>query len=58
MVIKSTREKRLAGVEAEVRDLQRRLDSRVPVPNWLERIIGSFKDEPAFEEVLKSAPLP
>ena len=53
MVTKSTLEERLAGVEADVRDLQRRMDSRVPAADWLERVIGSFKDEPAFEEVLE-----
>ena len=53
MVTKSTLEERLAGVEADVRDLRQRLDARVPAPNWLERVIGSFKDEPAFEEALE-----
>jgi hypothetical protein len=23
-----------------------------PSPDWLQRLIGSFKDEPAFDEVL------
>jgi hypothetical protein len=48
-----TVEERLAEIEAAVRELQRRLDSQTRAPNWLERIIGSFKDEPAFEEVLE-----
>lgn len=45
-------EQRLLAVEAAVADLQRRLPSSTSVPNWLEQVIGSFKDEPAFEEVL------
>ena len=53
MVTNPTLEKRLSEIEAEVRDLRRRLDSQAPPPNWLERVIGSFKDEPAFEEVLE-----
>jgi hypothetical protein len=48
-----TLEERLAEVEAAVCDLQRRLDLQVPAPDWLDRVIGSFKDEPAFEEVLE-----
>jgi hypothetical protein len=45
-------EERLAAVEAAVADLQRRLPPSAPAPNWLEQVIGSFKNEPAFEEVL------
>jgi hypothetical protein len=26
---------------------------RAPGPDWLEQVIGSFKDEPAFDEVLE-----
>ena len=46
-------EQRLAAVETAVRDLQRRLANVSSSPNWLDRITGSFKDKPAFEEVLK-----
>ena len=53
MVTNPTLEERLSGIEADVRDLRRRLDCQEPAPNWLERVIGSFKDEPAFEEVLE-----
>ena len=49
MVTNPTLEDRLA----DVRDLRRRLDTQIPAPNWLDRVIGSFKDEPAFEEVLE-----
>jgi hypothetical protein len=48
-----TVEERLAELEAAVRELQRRLDSQAPAPDWLDRVIGSFKDEPAFQEVLE-----
>jgi hypothetical protein len=34
-----------------VSELQRRLANLPPAPNWLEQVTGSFKDEPAFEEV-------
>jgi hypothetical protein len=53
MATESTMEQRLAAVEDAIRELQSRLNSTTPAPNWLERITGSFKDEPAFEEVLE-----
>jgi len=46
-------EERLAAVEAAVAELQRQLAAARPTPNWLEQVTGSFKDEPAFDEVLE-----
>lgn len=46
-------EQRLAAVENAVRELQRQMTILPPAANWLGRITGSFKDEPAFEEVLQ-----
>jgi hypothetical protein len=48
----SSIEQRLAAVEAAVSDLQRRLAHAPSPPNWLEQVIGSLKDEPAFAEVI------
>jgi hypothetical protein len=45
-------ESRLAAVEEAVRELQDLVKARKPAANWLERVTGSMKDEPAFEEVL------
>jgi hypothetical protein len=45
-------EERLTAVETAVREIQRRLATLPPAPDWLEQIIGSCKDEPAFEEVI------
>ena len=45
-------EQRLAAVESAVRDLQRRLAGKPVSPSWLEQVIGSLKDEPAFDEVI------
>jgi hypothetical protein len=28
------------------------LTARKPAPDWLDRVIGSMKDEPAFDEVV------
>ncbi|MGG6268355.1 hypothetical protein ACQ4M3_19840 [Leptolyngbya sp. AN03gr2] len=44
-------EERLALVEAAIAELQKQV-STSSSPNWLQQITGSFKDEPAFEEVL------
>jgi hypothetical protein len=46
-------EQRLERLEAAVRELQLALAARAPDANWLERVTGSFKDEPAFAEVLE-----
>jgi hypothetical protein len=44
-------EQRLAAVETAISEIQNQLaDSKSD--NWLQQITGSFKDEPAFEEVL------
>jgi hypothetical protein len=53
MATQPTLEQRLAELESAVREMQSRLDSQTPVRNWLENVIGSFKDEPAIEEVLE-----
>ena len=45
-------EERLTAVETAVSEIQRRLATLPPAPDWLEQIIGSCKDEPAFEEVI------
>ena len=44
-------EERLAAVEAAIAQLQKQVATSQPT-NWLQQITGSFKDEPAFEEVL------
>ena len=46
-------ERRLAAVELAVCELQRLIGARTPAPNWLERLTGSMKNEPAFPEVLR-----
>ncbi|MEL6460884.1 MAG: hypothetical protein AAFQ91_21930 [Cyanobacteria bacterium J06621_15] len=51
MTTDTSLEKRLAAIEAAIAKLQ----NQVATPqssNWLQEIIGSFKDEPAFEEIL------
>jgi hypothetical protein len=47
-----TIEQRLAALEAEVARLKERLERLAP-ENWVERISGSMKDYPEFEEVVR-----
>ena len=53
MTVDTQTEQRLTTVEHAVSELQRRLATLPHAANWLEQITGSFKDEPAFEEVLE-----
>jgi hypothetical protein len=65
MLTDATIEDRLTALEAAVAELRGNQFIQRPAPDWLEQVIGSFKDEPAFEEVLaygrairKGEPLP
>lgn len=51
MELNSSIEERLAVVEATITELQNKIDLSQQ-DSWLQNITGSFKDEPAFEEVL------
>jgi hypothetical protein len=44
-------EERLTAVERAVAELQQRLTA--PPADWVKRVTGSLKDEPAFEQVLE-----
>jgi hypothetical protein len=52
MMTQAQLEARLLAVETALAEMQRRLAALSPATNWLDEIIGSFKDEPAFEEVI------
>jgi len=52
MMTQTELEARLLAVETALKEIQHRLASLPPAPNWLDAIIGSFKDEPAFDEVI------
>jgi hypothetical protein len=51
MVNSTSLEERLVLVEAAISELQKQVSTPQPT-NWLQQITGSFKDEPAFEQVL------
>jgi hypothetical protein len=44
-------EQRIAAVERTLFDLQKQISANQS-PNWIAAITGTFKDEPAFDEVL------
>ena len=46
-------EVRLAALEVAVRELRRQV-ALPPATDWLERLVGSQRDEPAFDEVIAS----
>lgn len=48
----ATLEQRMEVLEERVRELQEAMNARQPAADWLDRVIGSMKDEPAFDEVL------
>jgi hypothetical protein len=48
----ATLDQRMTAMEEAVRELQEVMKARKPAPDWLDRVIGSMKDEPAFDEVL------
>ncbi|HXH11466.1 MAG TPA: hypothetical protein VNP04_17090 [Alphaproteobacteria bacterium] len=52
MATETSIEQRLTAVEQAVKELQERLAHLPVATNWVARSTGSFKDEPAFEEVL------
>lgn len=51
MATNTSLEERLAAVEAQLAQLQKQVATS-QATNWLQQITGSFKDEPAFEDVI------
>ena len=48
----ATLDERMTAMETAVRELQHLLKARETTLDWLDRVIGSMKDEPAFDDVL------
>jgi hypothetical protein len=48
----ATLEQRMTAAEQAIRELREAMNGRQPAPDWLDRVVGSMKDEPAFDEVL------
>jgi hypothetical protein len=45
--------RRLAKLEAEVAKLNARLDAIEKAPKWWERIAGTFRNDPVYEEAMR-----
>ena len=45
-------ESRLTILEREVRELRTKLGERTGVP-WYRQIVGAFKDDPVFDEIVR-----
>jgi len=48
-----TVQERLAVLEHEIAELKLRLGTVPTATNWRQQVVGSFKDEPDFDEVLR-----
>jgi hypothetical protein len=48
----ATLEQRMTALEEAVCELREAMKVRKPASDWLDCVIGSMKDEPAFDEVL------
>ena len=48
----ATLEQRVKVLEETMHELQDAMNARKPAADWLDCVIGSMKDEPAFDEVL------
>ena len=53
MATDATIDGRLDAIEEAIKELKDRLEARPPASNWLDQVIGIFKDEPAFDEVVR-----
>lgn len=51
MTTNTSLEERITVVETAIAELQKQI-ANPPSTNWVQQITGSFKDEPAFKEVL------
>ncbi|ETX04477.1 MAG: hypothetical protein ETSY2_28555 [Candidatus Entotheonella gemina] len=46
-------EQRVTDLEAEVISLKRKIDELSTVQPWWEQIVGSFEDDPIYDEAMK-----
>ena len=52
MMTQTELEARLLAVERALKAMERRLAALPPTSRWLDEVVGSFKDEPAFDAVI------
>lgn len=53
MLSPSTLEERVAHMEKDLAQLRSQVERLRPGKGWIDRITGTFKDDPEFEEILR-----
>ena len=53
MLEQQTVEERLTALEQELRELKQQVTVQKDQQSWIERIAGTFKDDPDFEEIVR-----
>ena len=53
MLDQQTVEERLSALEKELRELKQQVTVQQDQQSWIERIAGTFKDDPDFEEIVR-----
>lgn len=53
MAAPSEIEGRIASLEQEVARLREKVEKADANRNWLQRLSGTFKDDPSFDEIVK-----
>ncbi len=48
----ATLEQRITALEDAMSELREATRVRAPASDWLDKVIGSLKNEPAFDEIL------
>ena len=46
-------EERVTSVEHDLAELKSQMERSAPQRGWIDKITGSFKDDPDFEEILR-----
>lgn len=53
MLEQQTVEERLTALEQELRELKEQVTVQKDQPSWIERIAGTFKNDPDFAEIVR-----
>ncbi len=53
MLEQLTVEERLSALEKELRELKHQVTVQPSPQSWIEKIAGTFKDDPDFEEIVR-----
>lgn len=53
MLEQLTVEERLTALEKELRELKQQVTVQIDQRSWIEKIAGTFKDDPDFEEIVR-----